>query len=58
MTDLTGIFLNADSRKSVSKFSGLRWFLLFEDLFSREGSLQASKTSKRTLEFKLKTVRK
>ena len=28
MTDLLDIF-NADSRKSVSKFSGLMWFLLF-----------------------------
>ena len=56
MTDLIGIF-NADSRKSVSKFSGLRWFLVFEDLYDREGSLQATKTSKK-LEFKLKTVSK
>ena len=56
MRDLIGIF-NADSRKGVSKFSGLRWFLLFEDLYNEEGSLQANKISKKTLEFKLKTVR-
>ena len=31
MTDLIDTF-NADSRKSASKFSGLGWFLLFEDL--------------------------
>ena len=31
MTDLIGIF-NADSRKSVSEFLGLRWLLVFEDL--------------------------
>ena len=55
MTDLIGIF-NADSRKSVSKFSGLRWFLVFEGLYNGEESLQANKTSKKTLEFKLKTV--
>ena len=36
VTDLIGI-LNADSRKTVSKFSGLRWFYLFEDLCSGEG---------------------
>ena len=45
VTDLTGIF-NAYSRKTVSKFSGLRWFFLFEDLYNGEGSLQANKTSK------------
>ena len=39
----------------VSKFSGFRWFLVFEDLYNREVSLQANKTSKKT-EFKLKTV--
>ena len=31
----------------VSKFSGLRWFLLFEDLYNEEGSLQVNKTSKK-----------
>ena len=41
-----GIF-NADSRKSVSKFSRLRWFLVFEDLYNGEGSLQANKASKK-----------
>ena len=41
-----GIF-NADSRKSVSKFSRLRWFLVFEDLYNGEGSLQVNKTSKK-----------
>ena len=45
-TDLIGIS-NADSRTSASKFSGLRWFLVFEDLFNGEESLQASKTSKK-----------
>ena len=37
------------------KFSGLKWFLVFEDLYNREGSLRRNKTSK-TLEFRLKTV--
>ena len=46
MTDLIGIF-NADSRKNVSKLSGLRWFLLLEDLYNGEGSLKANKTSKK-----------
>ena len=46
VTDLIGIF-NADSRKNVSKFSGLRWFFVFEDLYNGEGSLQANKTSKK-----------
>ena len=46
VTDLIGIF-NPDSRISVSKFSGSKWFLVFEDLYSREGSLQANKTSKK-----------
>ena len=46
MADLVGIF-NADSRKNVSKFSGLRWFFVFEDLYNGEGSLQANKTSKK-----------
>ena len=31
----------------VSKFSGLRWFFLFEDLYNGEGSLQANETSKK-----------
>ena len=35
MADLIGFF-NADSR-SVSKFSGLMWFLVFEDLYNGEG---------------------
>ena len=30
--------------KNVSKFSGLRWFFLFEDLYSEEGSLQLNRT--------------
>ena len=50
MTDLIG-----ESRKNVSKFSGLRWFLVFEDSYKWEGSLEANKTS-RTLELKLKIV--
>ena len=40
--------------ESVSEFSGLRSFLLFEDLCNREGSLEANKTRKRASEFKLK----
>ena len=41
--------------EKVSKFSGLRWFLLFEDLYNGEGSLQANKTSKKqNLNLKLK----
>ena len=32
VTDLIGFF-NADSRKIISKFSGLRGFLLLEDLY-------------------------
>ena len=36
--------LVTDNRKSVSKFSDLRWFILFEDLYNEEGSLQANKT--------------
>ena len=43
--DIIGIF-NADNRKSVSKLSGLKWFLLFEDLYNGEGSLKAKKTRK------------
>ena len=43
---LTGIF-NTDSWKCVSKFSGWRWFLFFEDLYNGEGSLQANGTSKK-----------
>ena len=43
---LLGIF-NADSRKDVSKFSGLRWFLVFDDLYNEKTSLQANKTSKK-----------
>ena len=45
MTDLTSTF-DADSTKSVSRFSGLQWFLLFEHLYNGEGSLQASKEIK------------
>ena len=45
-SDLIDIF-KADSRKSVSKFSGLRWFDVFEDLYNGEGSLQANKTRKK-----------
>ena len=54
MTDLTGIFI-ADSRKSVSKFSCLRWFLVFEDLNNGKDLYKQMKLAK-TLEFKLKTV--
>ena len=53
VTDLIGIF-NADSRKGVSKFSGLRWFLLFEDLYNEEGYLQANKTIKKHQNLNLK----
>ena len=35
------------AENSVSKSSGLRWFLLFENLYIGEGSLQANKTSKK-----------
>ena len=35
VTDSIGIF-NAHSRKTVPKFSGLRWFFLFEDLCNGE----------------------
>ena len=45
MTDLIDIF-NTDSRKSISKFSGLRWFLVSEDLYNREEA-KANKTSKK-----------
>ena len=44
VTDSKGIF-NTDSRNGVSKLSGLRWFLLFEDL--KQGSLQANEASKK-----------
>ena len=57
MTDVISIF-NTDDRKSVSTFLGLRWFLLFEDLYNGEGSLQTNKTGKKALVFKLKTERK
>ena len=57
MTDVISVF-NTDDRKSVSTFSGLRWFLLFEDLYNGEGSLQTNKTAKKTLKFKHKTERK
>ena len=50
---LIGIF-NADSRKRVSKFSGLRQFLVFEDLYNGERSLQANKTSKKHQNLNLK----
>ena len=46
VTDLIGIF-NSDSRKTASKFSDLRWFFFFfEDLYNREGSLQAKQVAK------------
>ena len=45
MTNLIGTF-NAESRRIVSKFSGLRGFLLLENLYNREGSLEVNKTSK------------
>ena len=38
---------NADNRKSISKFSGSRWFLVCEILCNEEGYLQANKTSKK-----------
>ena len=47
-------FISADSRKSVSKFSDLTWFLLFEDSYNKEGSLQANRTSKKHRQNKLK----
>ena len=45
VTDLRSIS-NAEDRKSISKFSGLRLFLVFEDLCNGEGSLEANETSK------------
>ena len=45
VTDLIGI-LNSDSRKTASKFSDLRWFFFFEDLYNKEGSLQAKQVAK------------
>ena len=53
MTVLNGIF-NADNRKKFSKFSGLKWFLLFED-FTMERDHYKQKLAK-TLDFKLKIV--
>ena len=53
MTDLIGIF-NADSLKSISKFSGLWWFLVSEDLYNGEGFLQANKTSQKQQNLNLK----
>ena len=38
MTDLIGIF-NADSKKSVSKFSDLRWFDLSLRIYTMERDL-------------------
>ena len=53
MTELISIF-NADSRKCFSKFPGLPRFLLFEDLYNRDESLQANKTSKKHQNLNLK----
>ena len=55
MRDLIGTF-NADSRKNVSKLSGLRWFLLFEDTMERDLYKQIKLA--KTLEFKHNTVKK
>ena len=55
MTDLVGIF-NAESRKTVSKLTSLRWFLLFEDLQNGEGPLQANKTTKNHQNLNLKQL--
>ena len=46
MTDLVAIF-NAESRKTVPKLTGLRWFFLFEDLQNGMAPLQANKTRKK-----------
>ena len=54
MTVLNGIF-NVDNRKKVSKFSGLKWFLLFKD-FTMETDHYKQKLAK-TIDFKLKIVR-
>ena len=51
VTDSKGIF-NTDSRNGVSKLSGLRWFLLFEDL--KQGSLQVNEASKKYQNLNLK----
>ena len=45
MTDLVGIF-NAEGRKADYKFTGLRWFFLFEDVQNGMAPLQANKTRK------------
>ena len=55
MTELVGIF-NAESRKTVSKLTGLRWFLLFEDLLNEEGPLQTNKTRKKHQNLNLKQL--
>ena len=44
------------AEKVPPKFSGLRWFLVFEDLYNGEGSLQANKTSKKHQNLNLETV--
>ena len=53
MTVLNGIF-NVDNRKKVSKFSGLKWFLLFKD-FTMETDHYKQKLAN-TIYFKLKIV--
>ena len=55
MTDLVGIF-NTESRKTVSKLTGLRWFLLFEDLQNAVEHLQANKTRKKHQNLNLKQL--
>ena len=55
MTDLVGIF-NTESRKTVSKLTGLRWFLLFEDLQNAVGPVQANKTRRKHQNLNLKQL--
>ena len=55
MAGLVGIFY-AESRKTVSKLTGLRWFLLFKDLHNEEGPLQANKTRKKHQNLNLKQL--
>ena len=55
MTDLIDIF-NAESRKTVSKLTGLRWLLLFEDLHHGEGPLQANGTRRKHQNLNLKQL--
>ena len=54
MKDLIGI-INADSRKSVSKFSGWRWLFALK-IYTMERDIYKQTKLAKTLEFKLKKV--